>query len=271
MTLQLSINAKYFNNLTAQNSSEMNGAMVESDEDMEADISYASSADFAEYDYSDERIHFFVMDKNKTNEFTEPVFASDINEKDERYVGVGERQIDISENLKKLKLDRHDCVVWAFKEIQVNEQCVLERVFDDKYFEEYENNIEMEEKKDDEFNGGLGTISEDDDGFQMVDFELLKKKSHVIMDKTNEMKALRMKSSSRRVILHGKNKQKQPKCSECDTYYHIQADPLNAYDGVGIVCEICGKNRNDNPELILEDTYYTCEGCGGLIFVKNVI
>merc|ERR1712228_495231 len=50
-------------------------------------------------------------------------------------------------------------------------------------------------------------------------------------------------------------------CGICNTYYHIQSDPISAYDGVGIVCDICGKNRECNPEMLMEEHYYKCEGC----------
>ena len=76
-----------------------------------------------------------------------------------------------------------------------------------------------------------------------------------------QLKALNAKYSSRRVILPGKDKKKAPQCFDCGGFYHIQADPINAYDGVGIICELCGKNRQDNPELLLEEHYYKCEDC----------
>lgn len=52
-----------------------------------------------------------------------------------------------------------------------------------------------------------------------------------------------------------------PQCHECGGFYHIQNDPLNAYEGVGIICELCGKNRQDNPEMVLEAHYYQCATC----------
>lgn len=76
-----------------------------------------------------------------------------------------------------------------------------------------------------------------------------------------QLKALKAKYSSRRVILPGKDKKKTPRCFDCEGFYHIQSDPINAYDGVGIICELCGKNRQDNPELLLEEHYYKCEDC----------
>merc|ERR1711971_224365 len=55
--------------------------------------------------------------------------------------------------------------------------------------------------------------------------------------------------------------QKNPVCVSCGGRYHIQNDPMNAYNGVGIFCELCGKNREDNPEMLLETHYYQCESC----------
>eukprot|EP01083_Nonionella_stella_P057683 151333_1 len=76
-----------------------------------------------------------------------------------------------------------------------------------------------------------------------------------------ELQALREKYSTRKVVLPEKSKTRTPQCISCDGFYHIQSDPFSAYDEVGIICELCGKNRQDNPELLLEDHYYKCETC----------
>eukprot|EP01084_Bolivina_argentea_P084440 152699_1 len=78
---------------------------------------------------------------------------------------------------------------------------------------------------------------------------------------TAQLSALRAKYSSRTTILPNKDKARAPQCSDCGGFYHIQSDPHSAYDGVGIVCDICGKNKDENPELLLEDHYYKCESC----------
>merc|ERR1719461_27252 len=52
-----------------------------------------------------------------------------------------------------------------------------------------------------------------------------------------------------------------PICPDCGGTFHIQNDPIHAYDEVGIFCGLCGKNRNDNPEMVLENHYYKCSKC----------
>merc|ERR1712129_54717 len=77
----------------------------------------------------------------------------------------------------------------------------------------------------------------------------------------DEIRILRAKSSSRMIKLPGKDKSKCPRCPECNNFYHIQSDPITAYEGVGIVCDLCGKNRYDNPELVMDAHFYKCERC----------
>eukprot|EP01084_Bolivina_argentea_P262504 443930_1 len=76
-----------------------------------------------------------------------------------------------------------------------------------------------------------------------------------------QLETLRIKYSSRKIILPEKDKSRTPLCVDCNGFYHIQSDPISAYQGVGIICELCGKNRTDNPELLLENHYYKCEQC----------
>ena len=78
---------------------------------------------------------------------------------------------------------------------------------------------------------------------------------------TEEIRALRMRHSSRMIKLPEKDKLKSPRCPECKHFYHIQSDPISAYNGVGIVCDLCGKNRYDNPELVMDAHFYKCERC----------
>jgi len=77
----------------------------------------------------------------------------------------------------------------------------------------------------------------------------------------SQLQALRARYSSRRMILPEKDRSTVPRCFDCGAFYHVQSDPVTAYDGVGIFCELCGKNREDNPELLLDAHYYKCEGC----------
>mmetsp|Transcript_1595 Transcript_1595/g.3074 ORF Transcript_1595/g.3074 Transcript_1595/m.3074 type:complete len:157 (-) Transcript_1595:181-651(-) len=75
-------------------------------------------------------------------------------------------------------------------------------------------------------------------------------------------RVLRRKYSSKKMIIPSSSKNtSNPKCGNCGGLFHIQSDPLGAYNGCGIICEQCGKNSKDNPELLLDDHYYKCEQC----------
>ena len=67
-----------------------------------------------------------------------------------------------------------------------------------------------------------------------------------------------------KIIVSNKNKEITPLCINCNGYYHIQSDPINAYDGIGIICDICGKNKDDDPQLLLEEYYYKCASCNNI-------
>ena len=60
-----------------------------------------------------------------------------------------------------------------------------------------------------------------------------------------------------------------PLCINCNGFYHIQSDPINAYNGIGIICDICGKNKNDNPQILLDQYYYQCESCKNIDICSN--
>eukprot|EP01083_Nonionella_stella_P001576 4547_1 len=239
-------------------------------------LSYASSADFADYEEEygtdhEHKVHIYIVDKDKESELKQPVLVSDIDENDVHYAGNvsgewndtlkrGETDlsVDITSCLRRLGIERTQCKVLVFVEDHVNGD-KLERLDDDMLsdFYLYDNDASVitpnitetfEEK-------------EQQDGYDITTIDLVRQKSAAVMEKKKQMAELRMKYSSRRVVLRGKRKKKQPKCSECNTYFHIQSDPINAYDGTGIVCGICHKNRTNNPELILDDHYYKCENC----------
>merc|ERR1711933_84184 len=135
----------------------------------------------------------------------------------------------------------------------------------DEIKDQKKNSFKKKQKKNQLGTPTLSMISEDVSlNIDDIDDEIKKKKE--LQGKKKQMAALRLKYSSRRIVLHGKrnSKKKMPKCAECNTYFHIQGSPINAYNGIGIVCDICGKNRNDNPEMLLEDHYYKCENCEGV-------
>lgn len=115
----------------------------------------------------------------------------------------------------------------------------------------YSVDTETENKDSDLF-----AISED----KSINSQKLKTHEDIERDRA-KLQALRAKYSSRRIILPEKDKSRTPQCFDCGGFYHIQSDPISAYSGVGIVCELCGKNRTDNPELLLENHYYKCEDC----------
>lgn len=59
-----------------------------------------------------------------------------------------------------------------------------------------------------------------------------------------------------------------PICFECGNDLTQKSDPLNAYQGVGIVCDMCGfskeKVMKEKDKQILDKIplfYYTCMGC----------
>merc|ERR1712087_561647 len=60
------------------------------------------------------------------------------------------------------------------------------------------------------------------------------------------------------------DKSQKPVCTECGGQYHVQSDPVQAYDGVGMICMLCGKSRNTHPDLLLDSHYYTCIDCGAV-------
>eukprot|EP01084_Bolivina_argentea_P106788 191012_1 len=107
----------------------------------------------------------------------------------------------------------------------------------------------------------LMAISEDTSHDDEKTYSHHQKNKSTKLGEEMKMQQLRMKYSSRRIILPKKDEQKTPKCFDCGGFYHIQNDPLNAYDGVGIVCELCGENRDENPEMLLQEYYYKCEDC----------
>lgn len=62
-----------------------------------------------------------------------------------------------------------------------------------------------------------------------------------------------------------------PICFECGNDLTQKSDPLNAYQGVGIVCDICGFSKehvlNANDQQILDKIplfYYSCLQCNSV-------
>eukprot|EP00484_Ammonia_sp_Unknown_P026015 CAMPEP_0197053002 /NCGR_PEP_ID=MMETSP1384-20130603/27371_1 /TAXON_ID=29189 /ORGANISM="Ammonia sp." /LENGTH=544 /DNA_ID=CAMNT_0042485831 /DNA_START=29 /DNA_END=1663 /DNA_ORIENTATION=- len=241
-------------------------------------------------DEQEQKVYVFVVNASKRDEFKEPLYVTDIDENSPNYAGrinvsgaawddelqrfSSDVFVDISKPLQKLQIQQFECKVMMYGEDAVNTGKLVRVAAanqsdtqDDDGVDDHDDeqkviamqkaglaDLELPDKT------LLPSISEDVSE-QATSAELLRRRSKHLMDKRQELQRLRMKYSSKRVVLPGKSSKKQPKCAECNTYYHIQSDPVNAYNGVGITCDVCGKNRETNPELLLEEHYYKCESC----------
>merc|ERR1712129_294553 len=169
----------------------------------------------------------------------------------------GTLQIDITQTLKELKLEREDAQIFVYMES--GDALTRLNDFDDALSD----NENVEQKKEQEAKPEIALSLDDESEQSGMDMVFRRQKRALIVDKRKQMTEEQMKYSSRKLTVSGKGKsaKKMPRCGICSTYYHIQSAPVSAYDGVGIVCDICGKNKMDNPEMIMENYYYKCEGC----------
>eukprot|EP01084_Bolivina_argentea_P120976 214464_1 len=60
----------------------------------------------------------------------------------------------------------------------------------------------------------------------------------VDFDENNELKT--SADAKQLETLPEKDKSRTPLCVDCNGFYHIQSDPISAYQGAGIICELCG-------------------------------